>query len=291
MKYHELYHIGNEKLKTVGIEEAELDARLILEAVCGTSRHDLLVNGEKAVAAEQAKSYVNYIAKRENRIPLQYILGEQEFMGLKFIVTPDTLIPRQDTETLVEEIMRHMHDGQSILDMGTGTGCILLSLLHYSNHCTGTGADISAAALAVARKNEKEIAALPRQGERMKPVTWIQSDLFAEVCGRFDIIVANPPYIPTADIAALMPEVRDCEPILALDGKSDGLYFYRKIIDQSSQFLCPGGMLFLEIGHGQAAAITAKLADSGYYDINVVKDLAGQDRVIYATHHYYKMHP
>ena len=286
MKYHELYHIGNEKLKTVGIEEAELDARLILEAVCGTSRHDLLVNGEKAVAAEQAKSYVNYIAKRENRIPLQYILGEQEFMGLKFIVTPDTLIPRQDTETLVEEIMRHMHDGQSILDMGTGTGCILLSLLHYSNHCTGTGADISAAALAVARKNEKEIAALPRQGERMKPVTWIQSDLFAEVRGRFDIIVANPPYIPTADIAALMPEIRDCEPILALDGKSDGLYFYRKIIDRSGQFLCPGGMLFLEIGHDQAAAVTAKLAEYDYYDINIVKDLAGQDRVIYATHHF-----
>ena len=268
-------------MAAAGIAEADLDARLLLEAVCGTKKHDLIINSDKEVTPGQAKSYVNHIDKRKNRIPLQYILGEQEFMGLRFIVTPDTLIPRQDTETLVEEVMRHLHDGQSILDMCTGTGCILLSLLHYSNHCAGTGVDISEAALAIAQQNEEQIRRFKRQGEKVKPIHWIKSDLFAEISGRFDIIVANPPYIPTQVIDTLMPEVRDHEPRLALDGKEDGYYFYRKLIDQSSQYLSPGGMLYLEGGSDQAEEITALMNNSGFYDITVIKDLAGNDRVIY----------
>ena len=270
-------------MANAGIEEAELDARLLLEAVCKTARHDLLVNGDREIKAELVESYLNHITARENRIPLQHILGEQEFMGLKFTVTPDTLIPRQDTETLVEEILRHLHDGQAILDMCTGTGCILLSLLHYSNNCLGVGVDISPAALSVASQNEARIRDLPRTGEPFKTVKWIKSDLFENVTGRFDIIVANPPYIPTNVIAALMPEVREFEPLLALDGKADGLYYYRKIVDQAGQFIYPGGYLFLEIGHNQASEVTAIMNDAGFCDINVIKDLTGIDRVVYAT--------
>ncbi|MCL2718182.1 MAG: peptide chain release factor N(5)-glutamine methyltransferase [Lachnospiraceae bacterium] len=283
MKYHKLYEIGKNKLIAAGILEAELDSRLLLEAVCGTSKHDLLVNGERELSAGQIQTYVNHINKRENRIPLQYILGEQEFMGLKFLVTPDTLIPRQDTETLVEEVKRHLHDGQTILDMCTGTGCILLSLLYYSNNCLGWGVDISAAALDVAGRNEERIASLPRPAPPIKPVKWIKSDLFSEISGQFDIIVSNPPYIPTATIGTLMPEVCEHEPHLALDGKQDGLYFYRKIIDQSSQYLKRGGMLFLEIGCGQATDVTALMVERGFYDTVVIKDLAGHDRVVYCN--------
>ena len=281
MNYQELYNYGATRLTLAHIEEAALDARLLLEAVCRTKKHDLLINGEIEVPSTQEQDYINHITKRETHIPLQYILGEQEFMGLKFIVTPDTLIPRQDTETLVEEVKRHLHDGFTILDMCTGTGCILLSLLYYSNNCLGTGVDISAAALDVAKKNEKQINSLPRTTPPLNPITWIQSDLFIEINNRYDIIVSNPPYIPTAILNTLMPEVKDHEPLIALDGKEDGLHFYRKIIDQSSQHLNPGGKLFLEIGYDQATAITTLMQTSGYHDITVIKDLTGKNRVIY----------
>jgi release factor glutamine methyltransferase len=282
LKYRELYELGKDRLAAAGIAEAELDARLLLEAVCGTGKHDLLVNGEREVTDECEECYVNHIARREKRMPLQYILGEQEFMGLKFLVTPDVLIPRQDSETLVEAVMRHLQDGQAILDLGTGSGCILLSLLHYSNECRGTGVDISADALKVAAANEERIRLLPRAGvPPLKTVTWIQSDLFDKVNDRFDIIVANPPYIPTAEIARLMPEVRDHEPRPALDGKADGYYFYQKIIDQSSQYLCPGGFLFLEIGYNQADAVKTMMAAADFVNTNVINDLTGNNRVVY----------
>ncbi|MCL2052414.1 MAG: peptide chain release factor N(5)-glutamine methyltransferase [Lachnospiraceae bacterium] len=280
MKYNELYEIGKNKLKAAGIEEYELDARLLLESVCTTKRHDLLVNGEREVTTGQEQDYVNHILKRGNHVPLQYILGEQEFMGLNFTVTPAALIPRQDTETLVEEVKRHLYDGMTILDMCTGTGCILLSLLYYSNNCQGTGVDISAEALKIAARNEERITSLPRNAPPIKKVNWIESDLFAKVSGRFDIIVANPPYIPTKTIDELMPEVRQYEPLLALDGKKDGLYFYRKIIDRASQHLNKGGMLFLEIGFDQAEVVANMTAEKGFYDTNVIKDLAGNDRVV-----------
>ena len=281
MKYQDLYNYGKEKLTAAGINESELDARLLLEAVCGTSRHNLLVNGEKEIPTGQCQTYVNHITKRESRIPLQYILGEQEFMGLKFIVTPSTLIPRQDTETLVEEVKRHLHDGQTILDMCTGSGCILLSLLFYSNNCLGTGVDISADALDVAIENEKYITALPRAAEPIKPIKWINSDLFTKVEGRYDIVVSNPPYIPTEILATLAPEIKNHEPLSALDGKQDGLHFYREIISQSMEHLNPGGMLFLEIGFDQADAVTSLMAESNFHDTTIINDLSGNNRVIY----------
>ena len=153
MKYAEMFRFGAEALERAGVGEAELDARLLLETVCHTSRNDLLVHGDREIMEEQEQQYREWIALRASRIPLQHITGVQEFMGLEFSVNENVLIPRQDTEILVEEVLRELTDGSRILDLCTGSGCILLSLLHYSNDCVGVGSDISQEALAVARKN------------------------------------------------------------------------------------------------------------------------------------------
>ena len=271
MEYRTLYDMGAEELKEAGVEEAALDARLLLEEVCGTDRNDLLVHGDHLVAEDQLERYMECIDLRSKRIPLQHILGYQEFMGLKFKVTPDVLIPRQDTETLVEEVMRNLHDGMRILDMCTGSGCILLSLLRYSNDCVGTGCDLSEAALQVAQENAR---ALSLEAE------FIQSDLFEKVQGKYEIIVSNPPYIPSQEILTLLDEVRDHDPLMALDGREDGLYFYKEIIKGAGQHLHPGGMLFFEIGCTQAEDVSRYLKEAGYKEVTVCKDLAGLDRVV-----------
>ena len=271
MEYAALYRMGVERLAAAGIEEAKLDARLLLEELCGTDRNDLLVHGDRPVTEQQEKSYVNQIELRSRHIPLQHITGYQEFMGLRFKVTPDVLIPRQDTETLVEEVLKNLHDGMRILDLCTGSGCILLSLLRYSNDCVGVGADLSKKALAVAEENA---GALELMAE------FVQGDLFEPVTGKFEIIVSNPPYIPSNVIPTLMEEVREHDPLIALDGKEDGLYFYREIIGKASEYLYPGGMLFLEIGCEQAGAVTELMKNAGYRDVTVCKDLAGLDRVV-----------
>ena len=271
MEYAALYRMGVERLAAAGIEEAKLDARLLLEELCGTDRNDLLVHGDRPVTEQQENSYVNYIELRSRHIPLQHITGYQEFMGLRFKVTPDVLIPRQDTETLVEEVLKNLHDGMRILDLCTGSGCILLSLLRYSNDCVGVGADLSKKALAVAEENA---GALELMAE------FVQGDLFEPVTGKFEIIVSNPPYIPSNVIPTLMEEVREHDPLMALDGKEDGLYFYREITGKASEYLYPGGMLFLEIGCEQAGAVTELMKNAGYRDVTVCKDLAGLDRVV-----------
>ena len=271
MEYAALYRMGVERLAAAGIEEAKLDARLLLEELCGTDRNDLLVHGDRPVTEQQENSYVNYIELRSRHIPLQHITGYQEFMGLRFKVTPDVLIPRQDTETLVEEVLKNLHDGMRILDLCTGSGCILLSLLRYSNDCVGIGADLSKKALKVAEENA---------GSLGLTAEFVQGDLFEPVTGKFEIIVSNPPYIPSNVIPTLMEEVREHDPLMALDGKEDGLYFYREIIGQASEYLYPGGMLFLEIGCEQAGAVTELMKNAGYRDVTVCKDLAGHDRVV-----------
>ncbi len=272
MEYAALYRMGEDKLRYAGIEEASLDARLLLEEVCGTDRNTLLVHGDKEVTEEQRECYVNYITQRSRHIPLQHILGYQEFMGLRFAVSPAVLIPRQDTETLVEEVMRFLHDGMHILDMCTGSGCILLSLLKYSNDCVGVGCDLSADALKVAAENA---AALGIEAE------FLQSNLFEEIKGRFEVIVSNPPYIKSGAIKELMEEVREHDPMMALDGGGDGLFFYRKIVASAGDYLYPGGMLFFEIGCDQADEVSGLMQDAGYKDITVCKDLAGLNRVVY----------
>lgn len=280
MTYRECYEQGCRTLQAAGIEEAALDARLLLEAVCGTNRNDLLVHGEQPVAPEAEEKYLNWIRQRAEHIPLQQLTGEQDFMGLTFNVNEHVLIPRQDTEILVEEVLKELHDGMRILDMCTGSGCILLSLLHYSNDCEGLGVDLSAEALEVAGRNVLKVLT----PEKAEHAHFLQSDLFEKVEGKFEIIVSNPPYIASAEVDRLMPEVRDHEPRMALDGTEDGLEFYRRIIAEAGQYLVSSGMLFFEIGYDQGQAASELMREHGYREVQVVQDYAGLDRVVYGTY-------
>lgn len=274
MNYRKLYETGKDRLEKAGIQEAALDARLLLEEVCGTDRNTLLVHGDRAVTEEEETQFRIFIERRSTHVPLQQITGWQEFMGLRFSVTEDVLVPRQDTETLVEEVMRYLRDGMEILDVCTGSGCILLSLLRYSNGCRGVGCDISEKALAVAGQNAKELGISAQ---------FIQSDLFESIEGRFEYIVSNPPYIRKDMIPTLMEEVRDHEPLIALDGGEDGLDFYRKITKEATEHLYSGGMLFFEIGYDQGETVKLLMEEEGYEEVTVSQDLAGLDRVVYGT--------
>lgn len=280
MTYRECYEQGCRTLQAAGIEEAALDARLLLEAVCGTDRNDLLVHGEQPVAPEAEEKYLNWIRQRAEHIPLQQLTGEQGFMGLTFSVNEHVLIPRQDTEILVEEVLKELHDGMRVLDMCTGSGCILLSLLHYSNDCEGLGVDLSAEALEVAGRNVLKVLT----PEKAEHAHFLQSDLFEKVEGKFEIIVSNPPYIASAEVEKLMPEVRDHEPRMALDGTEDGLYFYRCIIEEAGKHLVSSGMLFFEIGYDQGQAVSELMRTEGYCEVQVVQDYAGLDRVVFGTY-------
>lgn len=280
MTYRECYEQGCRTLQAAGIEEAALDARLLLEAVCGTDRNDLLVHGEQPVAPEAEEKYLNWIRQRAEHIPLQQLTGEQGFMGLTFSVNEHVLIPRQDTEILVEEVLKELHDGMRVLDMCTGSGCILLSLLHYSNDCEGLGVDLSAEALEVAGRNVLKVLT----PEKAEHAHFLQSDLFEKVEGKFEIIVSNPPYIASTEVEKLMPEVRDHEPRMALDGTEDGLYFYRRIIEEAGKHLVSSGMLFFEIGYDQGQAVSELMRTEGYCDVQVVQDYAGLDRVVFGTY-------
>lgn len=282
MTYKELYDYGVKALKEADIAEAALDARLLLEYICHTDRNALLVHGDSERNLLEEEFYKTVIAKRKEHIPLQHITGEQEFMGLIFRVNEHTLIPRQDTELLVEEAMRHLGDGMRILDMCTGSGCILLSLLKYSNECEGVGIDISDKALLMAEENAKRLnlPAVFLHGDLFEPLEHFVSDKTGDRL--FDIIISNPPYIASDVIPTLMPEVRDHEPVTALDGKGDGLYFYREIIKTAPFHMRKGAMLFLEIGYDQGEAVSALLREGGFDKIEVLKDYAGLDRVVKA---------
>ena len=280
MTYRECYEQGCRTLQAAGIEETALDARLLLEAVCGTDRNDLLVHGEQQVAPEAEEKYLNWIRQRAEHIPLQQLTGEQGFMGLTFNFNEHVLIPRQDTEILVEEVLKELHDGMRVLDMCTGSGCILLSLLHYSNDCEGLGVDLSAEALEVAGRNVLKVLT----PEKAEHAHFLQSDLFEKVEGKFEIIVSNPPYIASAEVEKLMPEVRDHEPRMALDGTEDGLYFYRRIIEEAGKHLVSSGMLFFEIGYDQGQAVSELMRTEGYCEVQVVQDYAGLDRVVFGTY-------
>ena len=273
MKYRELYDYGVSMLTQEQLAEASLDARLLLEYVCHTSQTTLLAHGDREVDAKEEENYKALLEKRRKHIPLQHLTGEQMFMGLRFVVNEHVLVPRQDTEILVEEAMRELHDGMSVLDMCTGSGCILLSLLQYSNDCRGVGVDISPEALLVAQENAKllGIAAEFREG-----------NLFSALMPqeKFDLLISNPPYIESEIIPTLMEEVRCHEPQGALDGGSDGLDFYRRISLEAKPYLYRGARIFLEIGCNQAEAVSGILIKEGYQDIEVVKDFAGLDRVV-----------
>lgn len=281
MKYRDLYSQGIETLSSENIPDAKVDARILLEYACKTDRNALFLHGDMEVKDEDEKTYLELLSKRIMHIPLQYLTGEQEFMGLTYKVNESVLIPRQDTECLVEIVLKHLHDGMRILDMCTGSGCILISLLHYSNDCEGVGVDLSEEALNVARDNAERLS---NNGisDKMN-VNFVHSDLFENIDGNFDIIVSNPPYIKTDVIKGLMPEVREYEPMMALDGMEDGLYFYRKIISSAKEHLSRGGQLFFEIGYDQGQEVSDLMRKEGYTNVEVLKDLAGLDRVVYGT--------
>ncbi len=278
MTLQKVYEVGTAALEEAGIEEAALDAQILLEHVTGCSKNDLLVHGDREISGDQRTKYEEVVKKRAERIPLQYLTGFRNFMGLDFAVSRDTLIPRQDTEILAEEVLKNLHDGMRILDLCTGTGCILISLLHYSNDCSGVGTDLVPGAVEIARQNAKYL--LEEKADR---AVFLQGDLFEGVEGKFEIIVSNPPYIPSSVIGELEPEVRDHEPMTALDGDKDGLAFYRRIIPQALDYLPGGGMLFLEIGYDQGADVKALMEEAGYLEVTVTKDYAGLDRVVYGT--------
>lgn len=266
-----IYKEGAETLEHAGIPDAKLDAWYLLEYVTGISRASYFGDPKREVPKEQAESYREVILRRAGHIPLQHITGEQEFMGYTFLVNPDVLIPRQDTETLTEEALKFTKPGMKVLDMCTGSGCILISLLKSCPGLKGTGCDISEKALKMAREN----------GRRLQvEASWIQSDLFEQISERFDLIVSNPPYIRTGVIEELQEEVRLHDPWIALDGKKDGLYFYRRIIAESTGYIRDNGALMFEIGHDQAEDVVRLMEEAGYTQIRVKKDLAGLDRVV-----------
>ncbi|MCU6699875.1 MULTISPECIES: peptide chain release factor N(5)-glutamine methyltransferase [Dorea] len=278
----QLYKVGTVKLAEEGIEEFSLDAWYLLEYVTGVSKAMYFAEPERAVSEENADRYIDCIRRRAAHIPLQHITGEQEFMGYPFCVNEHVLIPRQDTEILVEEAIQVMRPKMKVLDMCTGSGCIVLSILkmcrekYYMTDLQGIGADVSEEALKVARENGRRLGV---------PVTWIQSDLFAKIPEeeKYDVIVSNPPYIETAVIDTLQEEVRLHDPYIALDGKEDGLYFYRRIISEAGKYLKTQGKLMFEIGCDQAEAVEELMKNAGYEQITVKKDLAGLDRVVYGT--------
>lgn len=271
MNYTETFLMGMQKLKEAEIGEAQLDARLLLEEVCGTDHNTLLCHGDREVSEAEEEQYRKALEQRAVHVPLQHLLGYQDFMGLRFQVNEYVLIPRQDTEILVEEAMRYLHDGMRILDLCTGSGCILLSLLHYSNDCEGVGVDISQEALKVAAQNAELLGI---------KADFLKSDLYEKVTGKFDLLVSNPPYIERKVIPTLMEEVREYDPYIALDGGEDGLDFYRRIIGGAQDYLKRGGQILMEIGSGQAKAVSELLREAGFKEIDVCRDFAGLDRVV-----------
>lgn len=271
MTYREAIKLGEKALLVAGVMDAKTDAWLLLEMVCKIDRAFYYMHMEEDLPEEQVSEYEIAIKKRAEHVPLQYIVGETEFMGLKFKVNSNVLIPRQDTETLVEETLKVAAPGMKILDLCTGSGCVIVSILHNVKDVEGVATDISKQALVVAKENAKL---------NDVTVSFERSDLFENVTGTFDMIVSNPPYIPTEEIARLMPEVCQFEPMEALDGKEDGLFFYRKIIAECDQYLNPMGRIFFEIGYNQAEAVSGLLRDAGFGEVRVIKDLAQNDRVV-----------
>lgn len=259
-----------DKLQQMEVPDADIDAWYLLSYVTGLDRAAFFLHGEEPMAEPDMIRYRDLVTKRGERIPLQHLTGEQEFMGLDFHVNEHVLIPRQDTECLVERVLPYV-DGKRVLDVCTGSGCIAIAIAKLGKPLIVHGVDISEEALAVARQNATELNA---------SVELFVGDLMTKMDGQYDVIVSNPPYIPPSVIEGLMPEVRLHEPMLALDGGQDGLEFYRRIAGQAVTRLAPNGRLFLEIGCEQAAAVAEILQKQGYREVQVFQDLAGKDRIV-----------
>lgn len=261
------------RLRSAGCDTPELDARLLLQWVTGLSREDLILDPEHPVSDEQARRFHAMIARREGREPVSRILGEREFHGRVFRVTPDTLDPRPDTETLVEAALALMPRAGRFLELGVGTGAVTVTILAERPQALGVATDVSAAALAVAAENAGRHGVADR-------LSLLEGDWFRPVTGVFDIIVSNPPYIPAADLAGLSPDVRCFDPRLALDGGKDGLDAYRAIATGAAAHLVPGGHVVLEIGAGQGPDVAAVFAAAGFLPVGQHRDLGGHVRCL-----------
>lgn len=271
MTYREAVEHGEEVLKMAGICDAKTDAWLLFEMAAKIDRNFYYMYLNETVSAKTLEEYECALKKRAERIPVQYIIGSTEFMGLSFKVNSSVLIPRQDTETLVEETLKVVKPGMKVLDMCTGSGCVIISILHYAKGVEGFASDISRHAVNVAKENAKQ---------NQVSVLFETGDLFDRLKGTYDVIVSNPPYIRTAEISKLMPEVCSFEPVEALDGKEDGLYFYRRITQEAKGYLNTEGYLLFEIGFDQGMEVAGLMEQAGFSEVRVMKDLAGNDRVV-----------
>lgn len=305
MRLRELCQEGRRRLEACGIEEAELDSRLLL---CGALHMDTgayLAHMEEGATPDVMALYEGYLSERERRRPLQYILGYTEFMGLRFRVDERVLIPRQDTELLCELVLsEHKERDCSLLDLCTGSGAIAVSLALLGGYGKVTATDISEPALELARENlrlnleEKDQKAVLRTGKGSAPATVCIKQDISFVCGdlfgpvreamraqdikTYDIIVSNPPYISEQELEGLEPEVRLFEPRNALWGSEDGLIFYRRIASEARSYMRPGGSLYLEIGCDQGREVSELLSEHGFVNVSVHRDYSGKDRVVSA---------
>ncbi len=259
-------------LESEKIVDARIDAWYLLSYISQLTRAQYFLKQNEEIDELTLYKYQEMLLKRASHIPLQHITGEQDFMGITFWVNEHVLIPRQDTETLVEEALKVIPSGSHILDLCTGSGCVIISLVVLGQGYTGIGVDISEEALTVAKENGNRLV-----GSR---VEFESGNLFDKVTGKFNAIVSNPPYIPSKDIEVLAPEVKEHEPRLALDGTDDGLYFYRVITEKAPEYLNDDGWLLVEIGYDQGPDVYALFVENGFKDVEVIKDLAGNNRVV-----------
>lgn len=268
--YEQLLLDATERLDAAGIADADIDAWYLLEFVTGMSRASYFLKKYNRPSDEEIRKFEELLEKRISHIPLQHITGRQEFMGLDFIVSEDVLCPRQDTETLVESVLEYT-SGRKVLDVCTGSGCIAVALMKLGNASCCDAVDLSEAALDIAKQNAEfnDVS-----------INFIKSDMFEKIDGKYDIIVSNPPYIRPDVIETLMPEVREHEPLMALDGGSDGLGFYRIIAAQSKEHLEENGILAVEIGYDQWEDVSELFRQNGFRDIVRIKDLSQNDRVV-----------
>ncbi|QFJ53618.1 peptide chain release factor N(5)-glutamine methyltransferase [Pseudobutyrivibrio xylanivorans] len=272
MTFKQALEKGIVLLESENIADARIDAWLLMSFVSGLSKAQYFLKQNDEIDELTLYKYKDVLLKRAHRIPLQHITGEQDFMGLTFWVNEHVLIPRQDTETLVEEALKVIPSGSHVLDLCTGSGCVIISLAALGQGCSGIGVDISEDALAVARENGNRLVG-PK-------VAFVQGDLWQPVSGKFNAIVSNPPYIRTEEVEKLETEVKDHEPRLALDGTEDGLFFYREITAHAREYLNEGGWLLVEIGFDQGQDVEKLFIENDFIDVEVVKDLAGNDRVV-----------
>ncbi len=266
--------------KSKQIESARLDAEVLLAHVLKQERIYLYVHFDEPMEQDELAQFRQYVAKRARHIPVAYIIGKREFMGLSFKVTPDTLIPRPDTEILVESALDNIDKDAAvnIADIGTGSGAIILSLLKNRDKARGFTVDISAKAIDVAKENAQKLAVDDR-------CEFFTGDLFAPLNARksfFEAIVSNPPYIPREDIATLESDVKDYEPLSALTDNGDGLSFYRRLFAEGKMYLTDNGFMAVEIGIHQAEAVKKIAEANDWHKIKIIKDYAGIDRVVMA---------